>query len=322
MMNSRWLRLLLSVTATLLLGGGGQAREFRPAILLRRSIIVPSTSPPTRLRLPRCTAAQVPRVALTAGAAGLTPQWALTLLLLQRQQQEHAAHTAYDVVALVFMLLGSTVGVMGWWRSSSCYSSSSSSTQPQLDHPPHLLLGTDDAARWLAAVTMGLLLVWDLPVSYCGVVPQLRQADMLVHHVGMATVAGLGATSWPMPYLYFYLGVAELSSVPLLIYRQLDLWMTTTTNNNYSSPWLDRARETAKVLTAVAFTAVRVVAFTTVTVTRFLPDVRAALRTTNHRVVMMSRRRQLQFLAAASVAFCLLQFYWFYTQIVCAVVPC
>ena len=57
------------------------------------------------------------------------------------------------------------------------------------------------------------------PTSF--LVWRLRKPDALVHHVAMAAVAGVGALALPVHCGVFYLGVSELSSLPLLAYDQL-----------------------------------------------------------------------------------------------------
>lgn len=271
-----------------------------------------------------CTAAQVPRVAWTAGGIALVSQWILTRLFLgrkqrrtdptlpdeitknskQQQQQtaEAAAYLSHNVIALVLMMLVSWLGVRGY-----CFQHFSTATKATA--LGGLLQSEDNTARWLAAVLCGALLLWDVPTSLQ--LPQVRrQWDLIGHHLVMAGTAWLGATQLPMHFVYFYLGVAELSSIPLIVYDQLEQWTTTTTAAT-TSPWLVQLKEATQVVTALSFTVVRAVWFPWVTLRHFLPSVRQELllrpQAPNNHVLLL--------VATGSLGFTVLQWYWFITKI-------
>jgi len=296
----------------------------------------------TTLSLPTCTAAQVPRLAWSAGLTGLASQLALTEMILawttrnrrtssnsttvdkQNNPRQAAAYLAHNVVAFALMVTVSLVGLLGYYCGAATPASSVAT-------PAGRLLAVNNAARWLAAVLAGLLAVWDVPTSLFFVQELRQRPDVLTHHVAMAAVAWLGATALPTHYLFFYLGVSEVSSVPLLVYDQLAHWTATksgSTNEITTKTSQDdddgtehdgnlqrqqrrlvQARNIAQVVAAIAFTVVRAVAFTFVTLRHFLPDVRRVLlagaAANNH------QRGVLQFAAVASLGFCLLQLFWF-----------
>jgi hypothetical protein len=70
---------------------------------------------------------------------------------------------------------------------------------------------------------------------------------------------------------------------------------------------LERQRDRAKMVAAIAFTLVRAFHFTKVTVMNFIPDVLSALPTTT----AVGTSRILKSLIFASVGFASLQLYWF-----------
>ena len=145
----------------------------------------------------------------------------------------------------------------------------------------------------------------------------------------MAAVAWLGATQLPMHLIYFYLGAAELSSIPLVVHDQLVRSWTSTTNNINTKNTLAsrlaqwRIRTALPVVTALSFTAVRAVWFPYVTLRHFLPSVHHVLTTaTTASTTTVAVQNALRATAVAAVGFMLLQWYWFVTQIVLvAIVP-
>ena len=227
-------------------------------------------------------------------------------------QQRHpsavaASYLSHNIIALVLMLLVSWLGVRGY-----CFQHFSTATSQATALGGGLLQAKDDTARWLAAVLCGALLLWDVPTSLR--IPNLsRQWDLIGHHLVMAGVAWLAATQLPMHFVYFYLGVAELSSIPLIVYDQLEQWTTTTTTAAGTKfPWLGQLRTAAQVVATLSFTVVRAVWFPWVTVRHFLPSVRQELLMRplahNSNVLLLA--------AAGSIGFTVLQWYWFITKIV------
>lgn len=263
-----------------------------------------------------------------AGGMGLVAQLALTGLvrriMTRRQRQppqqqwrndnknnnsnnatDLAGYTAHTLVALVFMMLVSGMGIVGYWIPTAAPSmvsvgGSSSSTGSRL-------LAQSDAARWLAAVVWGMLTLWDLPTSL--ILPSLRRKpDVIGHHIVMTLIAYTAAIQLPLHCVYFYLGVSELSSVPLLVYDQFDVL---TKNNNNS--WTNDAnlqrrllqwRDFFQIAAAVSFTVVRALLFPVVTLFQFVPDVLRYQGPPN--VVQL-----LRWTVVASLGFTALQLYWF-----------
>jgi len=172
------------------------------------------------------------------------------------------------------------------------------------------LLVPSDSARWLGAALLGLLLVWDIPT--CLRIQRLRKPDMLAHHVAMAMTAFVGATALPTHYGLYYMGVVELSSIPLAAYDQLEYSAEIGGPLDEVAPArkqkLRSLRDLARAVAAVTFIFVRAIDFTRVTLSRFVPDALGALRSP---ATAASFYLPLRFMLVSSVCFVGLQLYWF-----------
>lgn len=298
-------------TVVLLLWGIFSVSHQESAVVAFRTLSTPIIHPSAPLRwsrnvkaatalqavplwLPNCAASDVTRVAAVAGCAGLVSQFALTKILRKTKLREIAAYTAHTIVAMALMLLVSGIGVVGWWGCCNTL------TPPVT--PYARLLEPVASARWLAAVIVGMFSLWDVPVSIA--VPQLRKSDVILHHIAMTIVAWVGAVNLPMHYLFFYLGISELSSLPLLCYDQLTV-MCSKESTNTANGRLTTLRDRFQVLAAISFTLIRAYYFTKITVFHFVPDVRFVLPTTSRAV------NSLRFGIIASIGFTALQLYWF-----------
>jgi len=276
-------------------------------------------SPPSLMNqmsfLPSCPVGKEFHVAGTAGIVSALSQWILYRLFKKSKRsvlQNNAAYTAHSVVALSIMILVSTIGVMGWW----CFLPLSPSC---LTMATRRLLHPSSTGRWLASIIMGSFLMWDIPTSIS--VPELRKLDVIIHHVVMLIIAAIGATILPMNYILYYFGVAEISSVPLVIYDQINNWLGSTTEQKQQqqqSSILLKIEGVSKVVAAVSFTLVRVVSFTNVTVRYFLPDCWSILSSSSSAIAAgkalvpsQIQRSLLKFLMVGSIGFTILQLYWF-----------
>ena len=85
---------------------------------------------------------------------------------------------------MALMILVSYIGVAVWWLSGPLPAGAAAR-----------LTVESGSARWLAAVITGMFVFWDVPVS-CYVKP-LRKPDVVIHHIVMAVIACIAATSLP-----------------------------------------------------------------------------------------------------------------------------
>jgi TLC domain len=245
---------------------------------------------------------------------GLVSQWVFTRFF-QKFDKDGAAFTSHSLVALIFMILLSVVGGIGWWNHGIFPST-----------PIDRLLVPNDQCRWLATIVTGMLTFWDLPTSLS--IPRLRKPDVLAHHMIMSVTAFVAAVYLPMFYVFFYMGVSEISSIPLIIYDQLSVWtsntnsLSSTVPNNGNEPddgatekpqsVLILTRTVFQVLAAVCFTMIRAVAFTYITLRHFIPDVLHVLAQSPSRTPVVTA---LRFALGASIGFTALQLYWFWLMV-------
>ena len=283
--------------------------------------IISSSCPPSLMNqisfLPSCPDGKAFHVAGTVGVISILSQWILYRLFKKSNRsilQNNAAYTAHSVVALSIMILVSTVGVMGWWCFLPLSPSCLTTATRRLLHP-------SSTGRWLASIIMGSFLIWDIPTSIS--VPELRKIDVIIHHVVMLLIAVIGATILPMNYILYYFGVAEISSVPLVIYDTINNWLGSTTEQKQQQQQpsiLLKLEGVSKVVAAVSFTLIRAVSFTSVTVRYFLPDCWSVLSSSSSSPAVAAgkalvpsqiQRWLLKFLMVGSVGFTILQLYWF-----------
>ena len=265
-----------------------------------------------------------------AGMVGLLCQCGLTKIF-QRYTltKENAGYTAHTVVAFVFMTYVSIVGSIGWFcRTSTTLvgsSSASSSVFSSLTPFDRILLPNVHCQQ-MAAIVTGLLLVWDLPTSLC--VRSLRKIDVLIHHIIMTITSYFAATIIPMYYVYFYFGVSEISSIPLLLYDQLCVWTNTNATTSEFNDGSDvvheidreqnstliQWRDRIQMVAAITFTIIRAILFTYVTLRHFIPDTLSILSSVKTTASLMVRPQQIQalrFALYAVIGFTTLQLYWF-----------
>jgi hypothetical protein len=304
------------------------------------------------ISLPTCAPTNVLRLALTSGLLGLAAQWCLTLLFSSRimhrlnlravvksedstqivpdaattkaEAFQQAGYMAHSLIALLLMGTVSFMGVVGWWFRNH------GTNMGHLSHstPWTRLVAPNDSCRWMAAVLLGFLTLWDIPTSLY--ISALRKPDVLIHHGVMAVTAATAAWIIPMSYVYFYFGIVELSSLPLIVYDQLCQWTAgTKTDDSHTEraaePTVGRLiqwRDRTQILTAVTFTWIRAILFPLVTFGQFLPDVAkvlafpalAAPATTL--IPSAITLRALRYTKWACIGFTILQLYWFAANLV------
>lgn len=243
---------------------------LRPALSASQAM-----APAMSIAVPTCTSAGVATVAAAAGGITLLSQislWALFKRSKDPVLSSAPGYTAHQVVALILMILVTTLGFASWLSPPAAAATAVGR-----------LLAPTDSARWLGALLLGALVAWDIPT--CLKISRLRKPDMLIHHFGMAAVALIGCVWLPTRYGLYYMGVVELSSVPLTVFSWAEAAVelsTTGANDDDKLPaarrealrWL---RDTSRTVAAAAFIAMRAFDFTRVTLTRFVPDALSVL---------------------------------------------
>jgi hypothetical protein len=229
-----------------------------------------------------------------------------------------AVRQAHSKVALLLMTTVSIWGCWGWFGSAAPTTAAAR------------IWGENTSVSKLAAVIGGGMVLWDIPIAMWSLlflhVPERSTSFlMLIHHVVMAAVAYVGATALPTHYGFFYLGVSELSSIPLVLYNELveRNKQRQQENSNNDNVVVKKTKKIPallmtglQIITALSFVLVRVGYFTKVTVGHFCPDVLKLLRGGD-----FSSARVLWFMLATSLGFTILQLYWFYANILSVVLP-
>ena len=182
-----------------------------------------------------------------------------------------AGYTAHHIIALAFMIIVTTVGFAGWFSLPASATASASAR----------MLTSNGTARWLAAVLIGELIIWDFPCSFF--IKKLRDPVLLTHHVGMLITAYLVARL-PTFYGLFYLGWTELSNIPLQLWdwfsnAEEDAGKIAEKYSAYRLLLLTGLKKTSFAIFSIFFFFVRVVAFTGITLGGLFPDVYRTLCT-------------------------------------------
>lgn len=256
----------------------------------------------TMISLPTCGAEGVVATAVGAGCVGLLMQ--LSLFAVFRKSKDPVlsgapGYSAHQAIALVLMVVVSAFGLFHWLTPPVTAVTAAGR-----------LLVPSDSARWLGAMLLGMLVAWDIPTSLWS--GRLRKLDTLAHHIAMAAVALVGATSLPTRYGLYYMGVAELSSVALVAYEQSDVAVELASSSEAAVPptrleALRTLRNQLRALAAAGFVGIRAIDFTRVTLCHFVPD---ALSVLADSATAAAFRLPIRFMVGSSVGFVALQWYW------------
>jgi len=255
------------------------------------------------LALPTCSNAGFLAVAAGGGAAGLLIQLGLQTIFARSSDpvfSKSAGVTAHSVVAAMFCISVTILGSLGWFFPSLAGAATATAAAR--------VVVPLAAVRWLGAFAFGVISFWDIPT--CFAVADLRKPTFLIHHFAMAAVASMGIFL-PSYYGFFFLGVVELSSIPLSVYEALERAYDIASEADECSPErcerLKGLRDGCQNLATVAFVFMRMYLFTRVTFWGFWPDALSVLPS----MASGSAKRAVRFLMYASASFVALQFFWF-----------
>jgi len=259
--------------------------------------------PSLSFALPTCAAEGVLSLAIKSGCVGVAAQLGLGAFFKASHDpvlNEAPHYTAHQIVAFALMVFVSALGAFGWITQGGAVAATATAR----------ILTPSPEARWLGAMLLGMLVAWDVPAAI--LIPRLRKPDNIVHHVAMAATALVGACFLPTRYGLYYMGVIELSSIPLTAYDLLER-ASETAQKDDSVPaarkqWLREARDACRTVAAVMFVLVRAFDFTRVTLSRFVPDAMSVLHAAG---TAAHFKPPLRFMLGSSVGFVGLQLYWF-----------
>lgn len=269
-------------------------------------------------RLPVCAhASSVLQVATISGCIGLAAQFFLYGIFRNSNdpiRKQNAGYTSHSIVALALMILVSWIGVIGWCTrlptsAAAGVVGAAASTGAASPAIRRLVVPIDEA-RWLSSIICGMFVIWDIPTSL--MIQKLRKPDVIVHHVAMAILAYFGAAYLPMYYLFYFFGISELSSIPLVVYDQLTQDFDAAAGS-LSNPDdnVRKLRDRFQLIAAMSFTLVRAISFPIVSLFKFLPDVRSVLLLSTTAKISRQTRLLLKGLSIANISFTILQLYWF-----------
>lgn len=121
------------------------------------------------------------------------------------------------------------------------------------------MLEPRSTVRFMGAVLMGQLVLWDLPTAFF--IKRLRRPDLIAHHVGLAFVALVAARPSPLFYYSWFIGLSEASTLPLACNDLFDELHDGAQAGDAASPRLPRLafwRDACQITAAASFVLVRV----------------------------------------------------------------
>lgn len=305
---------------------------MRPALLTVQRISAP---PQSSIALPVAhTLKEATIVVVSSGALAVTAQLSLVFLFNRlisgrkagAQERWKTGYIAHHVVCILFMLFASTTGIIGW------LSPTGATAGLRLG-----VIGASSSVRFLSATLLGMLLLWDLPCSI--LIPKLRNPVMFGHHVAMAITTILATLYLPMYYGFYYLGISEVSSIPLCVtelsshvhdtirmeeeggvegkVKRLDESAGAESAESRLARKLAAIREISQVLFALTFLWLRGYMFTRVTLGPFLSDMLVLLSpagvasmSASAAAAVASKLVPLRMMLGLGLSFNLLQLFW------------
>ena len=133
-------------------------------------------------------------------------QWLCTSSLLPdgwwRKQPVFLAHQA---IALPLMVYCAVVGTKAWFFPAAADVLTASTFDGRVN-------GHMEISEFLCAIILGACALWDIPMTFH---KSLYSVASMGHHVGLAVMAVLCMRPYVQYYVPFFLGVVEISSIPL-----------------------------------------------------------------------------------------------------------
>merc|ERR550537_2189725 len=116
---------------------------------------------------------------------------------------------AYLLVSGVVTAYCGILGLVGWLTEAPSIA------------PRDRLYGWSDSAQWLASVMLAYQL-WNFLNSV--LLRDLRQLEMFAHHAMTAYLCFEGMRPYVHYYVFYFIGVAELTNVPLTLYDAMKMF--------------------------------------------------------------------------------------------------
>ena len=236
------------------------------------------------------------RAAVVSGCLALSVHLVVSQCLKlcgRKALSKDTGFVAHQVVALGYMVALFGVGGLEWWSGAGRVGSAEGR-----------LFDGNPTSRWLAAITFGQMVAWDIPCGF-GLVPSMSGDKIMVgHHVIMAFVAWVGMYSLPSYYYLFFFGFCELSSIPLVF---VDFFHPKRfAQLAEESALLKTFNEVNRLVFAGLFIAVRACYFPYVYATMLIPDILDVYTTPSGQ----TNAALLWSIAFSATSLTLLQLYW------------
>mmetsp|Transcript_26617 Transcript_26617/g.37488 ORF Transcript_26617/g.37488 Transcript_26617/m.37488 type:complete len:301 (-) Transcript_26617:124-1026(-) len=186
--------------------------------------------------------------------------------------------TAHQMICLPLMICYTSIGFYGWFwvaREETEESSFLFAT------PTERVTGEIELGLQLSKIVLGTQLFWDLPYEFIFKSTKEREIAMVLHHIGMAIVAGIhvGVFSSGIPvapyYALFFFGVIEISSIFLALvdvfHPKQKAWYEYLQTQGPNSA-LNVLNEICRVVFAVSYLIVRTIYFPYIGFGYLVPD--------------------------------------------------
>jgi len=202
-------------------------------------------------------------VCLAAAQLVLSALFSLPCAGFARRQP---AFTAHQVVTLPFMIYVAWVGSMGWFYPTPHDLANGQTLEGRL-------YGRDEVGERLSALVLGAMIFWDVPCTAC--LPSIYSASGLGHHVALIALASICLLPYMQHYAPFFVGVIEISSIPLVFVDFFHPKHFAEIANSHAV--LSVINEALRVLFALSFVVLRTVWFPIVQGLHVIPDLATQL---------------------------------------------
>jgi len=212
--------------------------------------------------------------------------------------------TAHQVVALPLWAYMSYLGIKYFYLSND----------DDYDTPYNRGLKPHPAGIEVAEIAFGMQLIWNTPIGL--ITPGLGDPVILLHHLGMILCAGimggLFGSSLGSYHALFYMGVTEISSIPLIVIELFHPkrmpWYQYFKEKD-SSSFIHKIYEVCKVIFALSFLIVRGILFPYEVLCHCVPDCLYAISLPEEERNGTSNT-EIYFLMISSFLFAFLQLHW------------
>ena len=176
------------------------------------------------------------------------------------------AFVAHQLITLPLMVYVASIGSIGWFFPSPEDAALAATVEGRL-------YGVNSVGERISATVLGAMVFWDIP---CTCLPSIYSVAGMGHHVGLAVLSAIALLPYTQHYAPFFVGVIEISSIPLVVVDVFHPKHFADVAN--SSPSLRGLNEAMRIAFALCFVLLRTIAFPIVIVWGALPDFGSQVR--------------------------------------------